>query len=58
MDDERPPSPGWSLLKRALLASILIAALSGGAAATVALNTVGGLEARSFATRSPLRPAW
>jgi LCP family protein required for cell wall assembly len=48
MDDERPPSPGWSMLKRCLLGGLLIAALSGGATATVALNTVGGIASQVF----------
>jgi polyisoprenyl-teichoic acid--peptidoglycan teichoic acid transferase len=37
-DAERPPSPGWSMLKRFLLAAVLIVLLSGGATATLALN--------------------
>jgi LCP family protein required for cell wall assembly len=40
MDDERPPSLWWGMWKRFLLAGVLIAALSGAATATVALNTV------------------
>jgi LCP family protein required for cell wall assembly len=48
VDDERPPSPGWSLLKRVLLGGFLIAALSGGATATGALNTASGLAHEIF----------
>lgn len=43
MDDQRPPSLAWGMWKRFLLAGLLIAALSGGATATVALNEVGGI---------------
>jgi len=39
-DAERPPSLGWSMLKRFLIASVLIVLLSGGATATVALNKI------------------
>jgi LCP family protein required for cell wall assembly len=39
-DDERPPSLGWSMLKRFLIAGVLIVLLSGGATATVALNKI------------------
>jgi polyisoprenyl-teichoic acid--peptidoglycan teichoic acid transferase len=48
MDDERPPSLGWAMWKRFLLAAVLIAALSGGATATVALNTVSTLAHEVF----------
>ncbi len=48
MDDERPPSPGRSLLKRVVLGGFLIAALSGAATATVALNTASGLAHEIF----------
>jgi LCP family protein required for cell wall assembly len=48
MNDERPPSLWWSVWKRFLLASVLIVALSGGATATVALNTVNGIAEEVF----------
>jgi LCP family protein required for cell wall assembly len=48
MNDERPPSPGWSMLKRFLLAGTVIVALSAGATATVALNTVSGIAEEVF----------
>jgi LCP family protein required for cell wall assembly len=48
MNDERPPSPGWSMLKRFLLAGAVIVALSAGATATVALNTVSGIAEEVF----------
>jgi LCP family protein required for cell wall assembly len=48
MDDERPPSLGWSMLKRAMIAGVLIVALSAGATATVALNTVSGIAEEVF----------
>jgi LCP family protein required for cell wall assembly len=48
MDDERPPSLGWGMLKRFLLAGAVIVALSAGATATVALNTVTGIAEEVF----------
>jgi polyisoprenyl-teichoic acid--peptidoglycan teichoic acid transferase len=48
MDDERPPSLWWGMWKRFLLAGVLIAALSGAATATVALNTVSSLAHEVF----------
>jgi LCP family protein required for cell wall assembly len=48
MNDERPPSLGWSMLKRFLLAGGVIVLLSAGATATVALNTVGGIAEEVF----------
>jgi LCP family protein required for cell wall assembly len=48
MDDERPPSLWWGMWKRFLLAAILIAALSGAATATVALNEVSSLAHEVF----------
>src|SRR4051794_23336776 len=48
MDDERPPSLGWGMWKRFLVAAVLIAALSGAATATVALNTVSTLAHEVF----------
>ncbi len=43
MDDQRPPSLAWGMWKRFLIAGVLIAALAGGATATVALNTVSDI---------------
>jgi LCP family protein required for cell wall assembly len=48
MNDERPPSLWWSMWKRFLLAALLIVALSAGATATVALNTVSGIAEEVF----------
>ena len=48
MNDQRPPSLGWSMLKRALLAGTVIILLSAGATATVALNTVSGIAEEVF----------
>jgi polyisoprenyl-teichoic acid--peptidoglycan teichoic acid transferase len=50
MDDERPPSPGWGMWKRFLIAGTLIVVISGAATATVALNTVSGIAAEVFPT--------
>jgi LCP family protein required for cell wall assembly len=50
MNDERPPSLSWGMWKRFLIAGALIAALSGAATATVALNTVSGIAAEVFPT--------
>ncbi len=47
-DDERPPSPGWGMLKRSLLAGVVIVALSGGATATLALNKITGIAEEVF----------
>ena len=47
-DDERPPSPGWSVLKRFLIGGILIVLLSGGATATLALNKITGIAEEVF----------
>jgi polyisoprenyl-teichoic acid--peptidoglycan teichoic acid transferase len=47
-DDERPPSPGWGMLKRFLLAGVLIVLLSGGATATLALNKITGIAEEAF----------
>jgi LCP family protein required for cell wall assembly len=47
-DDERPPSPGWSLIKRFLLGGLLIVLLSGGATATLALNKITGIAEEVF----------
>jgi LCP family protein required for cell wall assembly len=48
MNDERPPAPGWSMLKRFVLAGSVIVALSAAATATVALNTVSGIAEEVF----------
>jgi polyisoprenyl-teichoic acid--peptidoglycan teichoic acid transferase len=48
MDDERPPRLWWSMWKRFLLGAVLIVALSAGATATVALNTVNGIAEEVF----------
>ena len=48
MHDERPPALGWSMFKRFLLAAVVIVALSAGATATVALNTVTGIAEEVF----------
>jgi polyisoprenyl-teichoic acid--peptidoglycan teichoic acid transferase len=48
MHDERPPSLWWGMWKRFLLAGVLIAALSGAATATVALNTVSSIAHEVF----------
>src|SRR4030088_328169 len=48
MNDERPPAPGWSMLKRFALAGTVVVLLSAGATATVALNTVSGIAEEVF----------
>src|ERR1035437_218216 len=48
MDDERAPTLWWSMWKRFLLAGVLIVALSAGATATVALNTVSSIAEEVF----------
>src|SRR3982074_939403 len=48
MHDERPPAVGWSMFKRFTLAGLVIVALSAGATATVALNTVSGIAEEVF----------
>src|SRR6195256_1782399 len=48
MHDERPPALGGSMFKRFLLAGVVIVALSAGATATVALNTVTGIAEEVF----------
>jgi anionic cell wall polymer biosynthesis LytR-Cps2A-Psr (LCP) family protein len=48
MNDEHPPSLRWSMWKRFLLAAGLIVVISGGATATVALNTVSGIADEVF----------
>jgi len=47
-DDERPPSLGWGLLRRSLLAGILIVLLTGGATATLALNKITSIAEEVF----------
>jgi polyisoprenyl-teichoic acid--peptidoglycan teichoic acid transferase len=47
-DEERPPRLGRSMLKRFLLAAVLIVALSGAATATVALNKITGIAEEVF----------
>jgi len=47
-DDERPPSLGWGMWKRFLVGGVLIVLLSGGATATVALNTASDLAHEIF----------
>ncbi len=47
-EDERPPSPGWSVLKRFLIGAILIVLLSGGATATLALNKITSIAEEVF----------
>jgi LCP family protein required for cell wall assembly len=48
MNDERPPRLSWGMWKRFLLAAVTIVALSAGATATVALNTVNGIAEEVF----------
>src|SRR5271155_3771244 len=47
-DAERPPSPGWGMFKRFLLAGLLITLLTGGATATLALNKITGIAEEVF----------
>jgi LCP family protein required for cell wall assembly len=48
MNDDRPPALAWGMWKRFAIAAVLIVALSAGAAATVALNTVNGIAEEVF----------
>jgi len=48
MNDERPPSLWWGLLKRSLLACVLIVVLTAGATATVTLNKVSSIAEEVF----------
>jgi polyisoprenyl-teichoic acid--peptidoglycan teichoic acid transferase len=48
MDDQRPPSLSWGMWKRFLIGGLLIALLSAGATATVALNTASGVAENLF----------
>src|SRR5438270_9492960 len=54
MDDQRPPSLRRPMHKRFLLAAAAIVLLSGGATATVALNTVSGIAAEVFPNTIPV----
>ncbi|HWY17953.1 MAG TPA: LCP family protein [Solirubrobacteraceae bacterium] len=47
-DDDRPPSPGWSMAKRFAIAAVAIVALSAGATATVALNKITSIAEEVF----------
>lgn len=47
-DDERPPAPGLSMVKRFAIAAVLIVALSAGATVTVALNKITTLAEEVF----------
>src|SRR5271165_4132068 len=47
-DDERLPSPGWRMLRRFLLAGLLIMLLSAGATATLALNKITSIAEEVF----------
>jgi polyisoprenyl-teichoic acid--peptidoglycan teichoic acid transferase len=47
-EDERPPAVGRSMWKRFAIAAVLIAGLSGGATATVALNKITGIADEVF----------
>jgi LCP family protein required for cell wall assembly len=55
MDDQHPPSLWWGMWKRFLIAGVLIAALSAGATATVALNTVSGIADEVFPTLNHIK---
>lgn len=48
MNDERPPKLWWGMWKRFVLGATVIIALSAGATATVALNTVNGIAEEVF----------
>jgi polyisoprenyl-teichoic acid--peptidoglycan teichoic acid transferase len=47
-DDERPPAPGWGMLKRFAIAAVAIVALSAGATATLALNKLTDIAHEVF----------
>ncbi len=55
MDDGRPPRLRWGMWRRFLIAALLIAALSGAATATVALNTVSGIAREVFPAVSQIK---
>ena len=46
--NEHAPSLAWGMWKRFLVAAVLIAALAGGATATIALNEVEGIAKHFF----------
>lgn len=48
MDDERTPSLSWGMLKRFLIAAVVIVGVSGAATATLALNTASDLAGKIF----------
>jgi polyisoprenyl-teichoic acid--peptidoglycan teichoic acid transferase len=54
--NERAPSLAWGMWKRFLVAAVLIAALAGGATATIALNTVGGIIHKLIPHQVPVKP--
>src|SRR5947209_10580002 len=54
MDEQRPPALWRGMWKRFLIAGVAIALLSGGATATVALNTVSGIAAEVFPNTIPV----
>lgn len=54
--NERAPSLAWGMWKRFLIAAILIAGLAGGATATIALNTVGGIIHKLIPHQIPVKP--
>jgi polyisoprenyl-teichoic acid--peptidoglycan teichoic acid transferase len=56
MDDQRPPSLSRGMWKRFAVAALLIAALSGGATATVALNTASGVGEVLFKSKVKTPP--
>ncbi|HUA75868.1 MAG TPA: LCP family protein [Solirubrobacteraceae bacterium] len=53
--DERVPSLAWGMWKRFLLAAVLIAALAGGATATIALNEVEGIAKKIFTKHNSIK---
>jgi polyisoprenyl-teichoic acid--peptidoglycan teichoic acid transferase len=55
MDDQHPPSLWWGMWKRFLIGGVLIVALSAGATATVALNTVSGIADEVFPTLNHIK---
>jgi polyisoprenyl-teichoic acid--peptidoglycan teichoic acid transferase len=55
LDDERPPSLGWSMWKRFLAASVLIVLITGGATAAIALNTATGIAHDIFSPLNQVR---
>jgi LCP family protein required for cell wall assembly len=54
MDEQRPPSLSWGMWKRFAVAGVLIAALSGGATATVAINDLEKVGKHVFENTVPL----